>query len=58
MLLRPGRTGPFWSDFSKAGFTLLVVVQGEMVIRPNTFRSDWSYFMNFRVIGLIAAIPG
>ena len=27
----------------------------EVVIRPITFRSDWSYFMNFfRVIGLIA----
>ena len=24
-----------------------------VVIRPITFRSDWFYFMNFRVIGLI-----
>ena len=31
-------------------------IQG-VVIRPVTFRIDWSYFMNFRVIGLIAVIP-
>ena len=27
-----------------------------VVIRPITFRSDWSYFMNFRVIGLIKVV--
>ena len=31
-------------------------LQGEVVIRPITFRSEWSYFMNFRVIGLIKVV--
>ena len=32
-------------------------VQEGVVIRPITFRSDWSYFMNFWVIGLIKVVP-
>ena len=32
---------------------LTVILRG-VVIRSISFRSDWSYFMNFRVIGLIS----
>ena len=35
----------------------LFFIQGDVVIRPITFRSDWSCFMNFRVIGLIEVVP-
>ena len=36
--------------------TVVFRVNGEVVLRPITFRSDWSYFMNFRLIVLIKVV--
>ena len=54
-------TAPFVSLYLVRDFTSFKncwnAVQNGVVIRPITFRSDWSYFMNFWVIGLIKVVP-
>ena len=41
----------------KNAFSAKKSLQGRLVITPSSFRGNWCYFHNFRVLGLIKVIP-